>query len=205
MANAFNIVRLACDLAMPLKSPVNVIDGLQVRIHRGKTYRFEIGIFDKEVWQETISQFASVNLQVRATRTSAAIIDVTVVVSATTVAESAWDSKTDQHVVLTLTGAQTNALTVPSPFETTFWLALSATTTGGEVVTLAAGDMKGIEDGAQYSGSTPVSGDPAYLTAAQTIAAIESAVGRFQIEANGYILIPSVDDTGIVTWNARPA
>lgn len=205
MANAYNIVRLACDLAMPLKPPVNVIDGLQVQIHRGKTYRFEIGVFDKEVWQESISQFSSVTLQVRLTRTSAALIDVTQVITAATVPESAWDGRTDQHVVINLTGAQTNALTVPSPFELKHWLVVTATTTGGEVVTLAAGDMKGIEDGGQYSGVTPASGDPTYLTAAQTIAAIESAMGGFQIEANGYILIPSVDSTGIVTWNARPA
>lgn len=205
MANAYNIIRLACDLAMPLKPPVNLIDGLQVRIHRGKTYQFEIGVYDKEVWQESITQFSSVTLQVRATRTSAAIIDKTVSVPVVTVAEAAWDGKTDQHVVLTLTGAQTNALTVPSPFEADFWLALTATTTGGEVVTLGAGAIKGIEDGGQVSGSTPVSGDPTYLTAAQTIAAIESAARGFQIEANGWILIPSVDDTGLVTWNARPA
>jgi hypothetical protein len=205
MPNAFNIIRLACDLSMPLKPPVNIIDGNQVRIHRGKTYRFEIGVYDKETWQESITQFASVTLQVRATRTSAAIIDKTETVPVVTVAEASWDGRTDQHVVLTLTGAQTNALTVPSPFTLNHWLVLTATTAGGEVVTLTAGDILAIEDGGQFSGSTPVSGDPTYLTAAQTIAAIESASRGFQIEANGWIIIPSVDDTGIVTFNARPA
>jgi hypothetical protein len=189
---------------MPLKAPVNVIDGLQIRIHRGKTYRFEIGVFDKEVWQESISQFSSVTLQVRATRTSAAIIDVTQVVVATTIPESAWDGRTDQHVVVTLTGAQTNALTVPSPFEADFWLALTATA-GAEVITLTAGTIKGIEDGGQFSGSTPVSGDPTYLTAAQTIAAIESMASRSEIRTEKWIIIPSVADDGIVTFNARLA
>ena len=206
MANAFNIVRLACDLSMPLKAPVNIIDGLQVRIHRGKTYRFEIGVYDKETWQETITQFASVNLQVRPTRTGAAIIDKTETVPVVTVAEAGWDGRTDQHVVLTLTGAQTNALAVPDPFTLTRWFVLTATTAGGEIVTLTAGDIVAVEDGGQFSAATPISGDPGFLTAAQTIAAIESAMASNQIgPINGFYLVISIDDTGMVTFNTRPA
>jgi hypothetical protein len=206
MSNSANIVRIACDLALPNRAPVNIIDGMGLFINRGKAYSIELGIFDKGVWQESIGQFASVTMQVRPTRVGAAIIDKTVLIVSTAVAESSWNDRTAQHAVITLTGAQTNALTVPAPYTLGVWVSIFATTTGGEIVTLASGDMTAVEDGSNFTAATPIAGDPTYLTAAQTIAAIESAVGSGrEIRAGLWIVIPTVDSDGMVSWAARLA
>ena len=209
MANATNIVRVATDLARPNRAPVNEIDGLQIRINRGKPYCFELGIFDKDVWQESVSQFTGITIQIRPNPGGAAVVDVNAAMFAGNVAVSAWEGRTGQHAQVQITGAQTAALSAPSPWTATYWISIFATSVAtGEPVTLAAGYMAAIEDGSNLSASTPISGDPAYMTAAQTTSAIQAAVDSPEIKSNGgkYIVIPSVDEAdGLVTWAARLA
>ena len=202
MSDIQNIVRMAVDTARPNDPPVNIIDGQGVRINRGRDYQFQIGIYNIDGWAGSGNgTVASGTIQIRATRTGTAIVDVTST-DVSDIAESSWLDGTGQTLSIVLTAAQTAALTTTS--ETQYWFSLFITTDEGRVAALSNGYITVVEDGGN-AGTTPVSGDPTYLTAAQTIAAIQSATGSHEIRAGLWVIIPSVDSDGMVTWSARLA
>jgi hypothetical protein len=206
MSSTYNIARIECDLSLPYQALVNAVDGGQIFMARSRDHRFELGIRDKGIWQETIAQFTSVTLEIKSTtgRTAAALVSVTIAAPFSTVAEGEWVNRTSQHVAVDLNETQTG-LSMGGSDSKDFWLVITATNTSGRKVTLAAGTITMIEDGGQYSGNTPTPYDPAYLNADQVMALVQALRQNWTITENGYQRRLGVDSNGQPTDDIRPA
>jgi len=209
VSNHNNIIRIECDLADPYRPLVNLVTGGTVQLPRSRAVRFELGILDKGIWQDIVSvNFSGITLEVRpASRVGAALISKTVNAAAfAVVAEGQWNAKTGQHATVDANSADTGLAMGAGVFELELWLVITATkTTGGNIVTLAAGSVMMIEDGGQYSGNTPIAGDPIYYNTAQVDALIQAAMRNVTFVENGKMFRPTIDDNGIVSWDVRPA
>lgn len=192
MSNSANIIRIQCDLASQYRSFVNVADGGPVKMARSRAHRFEIGLYDKGIFQGDMSQFSSITLEVKAqsARTGANLISKTLTAASfVAIAEGQWVNRTSQHAAIDLSSSDC-ALTVDSTNVLALWIVITGTTAvGGNTVTLAAGNATMTEDGGQYSGVTPTPTTPNYLNADQTIAAIAS---HGSTPVNGIRIIDSV-------------
>jgi len=209
MSNQSNIIRIACDVADPYRALVNAVTGGPVLLPRNRAARFELGVFDKGIWQETLTaNYSSITIEIRpVSRIGAAEASQTVNAAAFANGPSVggWNNRVEQHAVVDLDSGQTG-LAMSGATERDLWLVITATKlAGGNTVTLAAGTIQMIEDGGQYSGAVPVAGNPTFYTAAQVDALLQAAMRDITLTANGYVIRPTVNDQGVLVWDLRPA
>ena len=201
MSNSQNRIRLKCDLADQYAKPKNLLTLRTPVFPVSKACRVDIGIFDNGIFQSSVAQFDSVTFELMAyaTRTGARLVSKTVsAASFNVVSENEWDDIGSQHATFEMTSIEMSVFTVAN-FEQALWLAITALA-GAEPVTLLAGAATAIEDGGVYSGaSAPAAGDPAYLTGAQTIAAIAARSSQKYFEANGYSCTWDIVDGELVS------
>lgn len=207
MSNTRNRVRIECDLAYPLRKPVNRRTNASPVFPVTKTTRVDIAVWDNNVFQDSISQFDSVTFELiaNADRTGARLVSKTVSSASFSagISKSGWEGGSEQHATFQMTASEMDVFTLTSN-EQDLWMVISATSSDGNV-TLAAGAAKAIEDGAVYAGAgAPAAGDPTYLTANQTLAAIAGAVENKRLVSKDglYEVILDVID-GEVVFQAR--
>jgi hypothetical protein len=100
-----------------------------------------------------------------------------------------------------MTGAEMSVFTFTANRQA-LWLVITALA-GAERVTLSAGAATAVRDGGVYSGAAGApAGNPAYLTGADTIAAIKAYAQAGRIVDNGYEAVPQIID-GELVWNIR--
>lgn len=196
MSTEANIIRLACDLADPYRNPVNALNGERIKLPRSKDIRLELGIYERGVWMRDVESYlATITVEVKVTRTGAATVTVTDAGPFVTVEEAQWDGKTSQHAAITLPNGQTAGFTIGSTGEAEYWLVITAATVGGKGITLAAGAVTTIEDGGNYSATTPAVGDAQYVTFAQLFPLLKTLADHV-IEENGYKGRWGIDENG---------
>lgn len=199
-ATQANIIRLAVDLADPYAALGNKLTGSRPKLPRSRDIRIELGVFERGVWMRDVETYiASITVEVKATRTGAATVTVTDAGPFNTVESGSWDDDSAQHAAILLPNGQTAGFTIGSTGEADYWLVISAATVGGKAITLAAGTVTAIEDGGNYSATTPSVGDSAYVTFAQFYAAL-AAQGSGVIEENGYKGRWGIDENGQPVW-----
>lgn len=177
---AANIYRVECDAAAP-GAPVNKINGLALVIPRGKDAVFQIGIRAKGAWLDSITNLTSVLLEIWDDSTH--ITTRSVFVSTSTInvcSEGSWNDNTAQHAEITATAADTAALAAAAT-GTTYWMVLSALTSGGLKIDLAYGRVTALETGSQYAGSAPAPGNPTYPTRDEMMAVIRGLLRDFTL------------------------
>lgn len=186
MGTEANIIRLAVDLADPYRNPVNKLNGERIKLPRSKDIRLEIGVFERGIWVRDIESYlASITVEIKATRTGAATVTVTEAGPFTLTEAETWEGNLGQHASITLPNGQTAGFTIGSTGEADYWLVITAATISGKGITLAAGAVTAIEDGGNYSATTPAVGDSQYVTQAQMFAALASLTNVVFTE-NGY-------------------
>lgn len=209
MSNTRNRVRIACDLAYPYRAPTNTRTTKSPEFPKSKTTRVDIAVYDNGIFQSSISQFTSVTLELIANsnRTGARLVSKTVNAAdfASGISASGWTSGSQEHVIFEITAADASAFSVDATTQQqALWLVITATSSDGNV-TLVAGPATAVEDGGVYSGASgPAAGDPQYLTADQTYAAITAAAEskRLLSKDGAYEVILDVID-GEVVFHAR--
>lgn len=177
-----NIIRLEVDAADPYRAPAIKNTGQPIRLPRSRDIILQLGVYEAGVWVENPSHLVLVTAEVKATRTGAAVA----VANTSTIAniqQGQWDANTHQHLSITLPAAQTAGF--PTADETTYWLVITATVTGGIPITLLAGVVTVVNDGGDYSATVPSPGDPSYYTKAQVEARLQG-IGDDTIEENGF-------------------
>jgi hypothetical protein len=185
MSTEANIIRLAIDTADPYRAPVNKINGSKIQIPRGKDSILQIAVYEKGIFTQTPSFLATVTAEIRPTSRVGAAIVTNNTSSIATISEGQWLDDTSQHLSITLPAAQTAGFSIGSTNELEEWLVITALTTGGKPLTLAAGLCTAIEDGGNYSAVVPTPGDPTFVTAAQFYSVID-ALNKNEITENGY-------------------
>ena len=164
-----NIIRIEVDAADPYRNPVNKINGAQIQIARGKDHQFEVGIFSRGTWQDTVANFSAVIVEVWDSSTHITTRTLNVQGNSfATCPQGSWDDNTSQHVVILATASDTAAFTAAAG-GTDYWLVISGLTSAGKKITLAAGTCKVIEDGGQYIAAAVSPGNPAYMTRDEVI------------------------------------
>jgi hypothetical protein len=200
MSTEANIVRLACDLAHPYQAPVNRLTGERIQMPRGRDIAVEIGIYERGIWIVDVeSRLASITVEVKATRTGAATVTVTDAGPFSSTSEGSWEGNTGQHAAVLLPNGQTAGFTIGATGSAEYWLVITAATVSGKAVTLAAGLVDAIEDGGNYSATTPAVGDASYVTTSQFYAALGSASSGV-ISENGYQGRWGIDANGQPVW-----
>lgn len=149
-------LRLSVNIAS-MEDIQDVKTGDVPRIWRGNNIRFELGFFYGDTLS-SISDIASITLQVKADRGDAALMEATIaaVDMDNTLTQGTWDDGTKQHAVVEFTGAETN-LDLSGDDEKIFWLVIAAVTTAapGKDITLGAGKFTIEEDGYLTPGTPP--------------------------------------------------
>lgn len=185
-----NIIRIECDTADAYRAIgglTNKTTGERIRLSRGRDIMIEIGVRERGVWQQDIeSSLASITIEVKATRTGAATVTVTDSGPFALCQESEWQSDTKQHAAILLPNGQTSGFVIGTSGEADYWFVITAATVSGKAITLAAGTVSCIEDGGNYSATTPAVGDANYVTWAQVLTLIPQAANGIVIEENGY-------------------
>jgi hypothetical protein len=200
MSTEANIVRVECDLAIPYQAPVNKITGERIQIPRGRDVVVELGVRERGTWVVDLeSKLASITVEVKATRTGAATVTVTDSGPFTTTTEGTWTGDTGQHASILLPNGQTSGFTIGSSGSAEYWMVITAATVSGKAVTLAAGNVDAIEDGGNYSATTPAVGDASYVTTSQFYSALGSASSGV-ISENGYQGRWGIDENGQPVW-----
>jgi hypothetical protein len=189
MSTEANIIRIECDKAQPyqgITGLTNKVTGERVRLPRGRDIQVELGVRERGVWIVDVeSELASITVEVKATRTGAATVTVTDAGPFALCQESEWTSDTKQHAAIQLPNGQTSGFTIGSSGEADYWMVITATTVSGKAITLAAGVVTAIEDGGNYSATTPSVGDANYVTQAQLLTMLPSG-SNLIIEENGF-------------------
>lgn len=190
MSTEANIIRIECDKADAYRAIgglTNKITGEKVRLPRGRDIQIELGIRERGVWiQDVESSLASITVEVKATRTGAATVTVTDSGPFVFCQESEWQSDTKQHAAILLPNGQTSGFVIGASGETDYWFVITASTVSGKAITLAAGVVSCIEDGGNYSATTPAVGDANYVTFAQLFALLPQDGSGVVIEENGF-------------------
>jgi hypothetical protein len=160
-------IRLAGDAAN-FNGPLDVHSSATPQFWRGN----EVAVLFNGALQ-SVANLASVTLEIRAPGPAGAAPDpsATPLMSATvdrgalddTLTLDTWNDGSQQHALLAFTAAQSNIAAGPQ------WLSLWVLTTDspGRVITLAAGPVRVLEDGAGLA-TTPPTPDDTYYTAAQS-------------------------------------
>lgn len=196
MSTEANIIRLACDLADPYRNPVNKLNGERIKLPRSKDIRLELGIYERGIWVRDVESYlATITVEIKATRTGAATVTVTDAGPFVLTEEAEWNGDTKQHAAITLPNGQTAGFTIGATGEAEYWLVITAATTGGKGITLAAGAVTAIEDGGNYSAATPAVGDSQYVTFAMLFPLLKS-LSEQVIEENGYKGRWGIDENG---------
>ena len=201
-----NRIRLPVDPTQPHDGPFHQSAGqvLSPQFPRARAIRVEISVFNNGTFVTDISAiYSSVTFEIKlaSARTDAPQISKTVNSGDfVIVQESEWNSGDKAHVEIELAVGDTG-LAMSGANELELWLVITATSTDG-VVTLVSGPAKMIEDGGQASGNTPTAGDPEYLTADQTLAAIAASQSREKSPDGNYTwkVIVSNDKDVDLTW-----
>jgi len=194
-------------LAWPLKTFYNTRTTASPEFTNTRTARVDIAVFDNNIFQTSIAQFDSVTLEIMAyaSRTGARLVSKTVSSASFEIGitQSGWENGTQQHVTFTMTAAEMDVFTLSSN-EQSLWMVITGSSSDGNV-TLGAGAAKVVEEGGVYAGAgAPAAGDPTYLTANQTLAAIAGAVENKRLVSSdgAYEVILDVID-GEVVFHAR--
>lgn len=205
--NSQNRIRVAVDLANPFAAPKNLITQGTPKFPEARACRVDVGVYDHGLFQASVAQFDSMTLELIAYSSiiGARLVAKTVAAPFNIVTENAWLDIGDQHCTFEMTASEMSVFTFGSttPPIQALWMVITALD-GSERVTLAAGAATAVRDGGVYAGSSaPAAGNPAYLTGAETLAAIKAHSAQTRIVDNGKEYIPQVDDDGIVTWHWR--
>ena len=127
-----NIIRIEVDAADPYRNPVNKINGAQIQIARGKDHQFEVGIFSRGAWQDTVANFSAVIVEVWDSSTHITTRTLNVQGNSfATCPQGSWDDNTSQHVVILATASDTAAFTAAAG-GTDYWLVISGLTSAGK-------------------------------------------------------------------------
>lgn len=199
MSNEYNRIRIAGDLANPFADLINAVTTLTPEIPRGRHVRIDVAVFDALTFQSNIAQIDTMTLEIKAaSRTGAPIISKTISSFAPNVSHQAWLNGTQEHASFQLTDSDTNGINMGGELSLQLWLVITATTTGGKGLTVAAGPVLAIEDGGVISGNTPTAGDPTYYTKEQIDAKLLALFksGLFPSENGTFSLRIGVTDDG---------
>lgn len=205
MSNTQNRIRVACDLANQYGAPKNQLTLKTPVFSEARATRVDVGIMDNGLWQSQIS-FDSMTFELIAYSSiiGARLVSKTVNAPFNVVAQQAWDDVLDQHATFEMTASEMSVFSFGSttPPTQALWMAITALS-GSERTTLCAGAATAIRDGGVYSGaSAPAAGDPAYLTGAETIAAIKAYAFPGRIVDGGYEAVAQIVD-GELVWNIK--
>jgi hypothetical protein len=164
-----NIIRLEVDAGDPYRNPVNKQTGGPIQIARGKDHQFEIGIYSRGIWQDTVTNFSAVIVEVWDASTHITTRSLNVQGNSfVNCPQGSWDDNTSQHVAIVATAADTAAFTAAAT-GTSYWLVVSGLTSAGKKITLAAGTCTVVEDGGQYIAAAVSPGNPSYMTRDEVI------------------------------------
>lgn len=173
-------IRLTADAASQ-DGMLDAITGRTPSIWRGTDLAVEFAAVYGDAGLIDISRFASLTLEVRdATTRTATILATKTIASAEFnpgLTLDQWEGGVSQHGVFSFTKDETR-FDLGSALEKDFWLVISGITndTPTRAVTLGATTLRVVEDGAGETSSSPLPGDPLYLTAEQTRALIGQVI-----------------------------
>lgn len=160
-----------------LSSPLtDVFSGQNIESVAGNATRFEFGFFDSENNPVDLSSVQSLNLKIQPSQTVRGVLaDKTVTALNTSLTAQQWSLNTLSHIAFEFTNAEMNIFTEGA--RRVLWLVITAITTGGSEVTLAAGNFILHEDNNESVGTPPENpgpalsleqGDARYLRSVQT-------------------------------------
>ncbi len=162
-------LRLAADTAS-FDAPLDVLRRATPQMWRGNDVQFEIAVFFNGVLQD-VSSLASLTLEIRPLGANGGppdpsftpLMGATVSSFDNTTTIDDWNSGTKQQAVVAFTAAQSNIAAGSA------WLSIFAITNDspGRVVTLCAGPIRLLEDGAGLA-TTPTPAADTFYTAAQS-------------------------------------
>lgn len=204
MSNTRNRIRLGCDLANEYAAPKNLLTLRTPEFAEARATRIDVGVYDHGLFQPSVAQFDSMTLELIAYSSivGARLVSKTVAAPFNVVAESAWLAVSDQHATFEISSSEMSVFTFDSTNRQALWLVITALA-GSERVTLSAGAATAVRDGGVYAGAAGApAGNPAYLTGAETIAAIKAYAQSGKIVDGGYEAVPQIID-GELVWNIR--
>lgn len=167
-------IRLACDPGKD-DAPIDLVTNARPNIRRGADLQFELGLFWNSALQ-SVSNVASITLEVRLERTGSPVISGTVNDAELddSLDDESWEDESKQHALVVFTNEQTAAFTVAGT-SISAWLIVKALTDTGEVYDWTYGEVDVTEVGLGSTGS-PEAGDPLYYTQAEVNALIQAAI-----------------------------
>lgn len=198
MSNTQNRIRIACDLANQYGAPKNQLTLKTPQFSEARATRVDVGILDSGTWQTSVAQFDSMTFELIAYSSivGARLVSKTVAAPFNQVTLPEWLDGTNEHCVFEMTVSEMSVFSfgATTPPTQALWLAITALA-GAERVTLAAGAATAVRDGGVYAGaSAPAAGNPLYLTAPDTIAAIKAYSSGNRYTSNGYEVVRTVVD-----------
>ena len=163
-------IRLVVD-AVSMDGPLDHITGQTPSFWRGTDLALEVGIFYGDALVD-VSGYSSVTAEVRDSETRTSVVLATrtlagVDLNATLTADE-WEAGGTQHALFAWTSDETN-WDLHGQKQRTFWLVIHAITTDSPPrrVTLGAGEITVMEDGAGVASNSPSPGDPTFPTLQQ--------------------------------------
>lgn len=166
-------IRLACDSAS-FAPPQDILTNAVPQFWRAAALQLQLGLFVRAVLAD-VSALTSLTLEIKAlTEANAApapdaplLLTKTINAFSTSLTLAQWTAGEAQHAVIDLAAEETN---LPAG---QLWLLLYGWNSSGSRIIFAAGKITCVETGGPSVGDPPPS-TPVYLTAAETVAAINA-------------------------------